>query len=205
MIAANLTRTAAILDGMAIAFFAAVSPLVRCAASSRRSGNTFAGPEEEEHEESEDAMTTVTVSSQIDAPVGRVFELFSDVEHATKHVSGIKGIEILTPGPFGPGKRWRETREVLGRLDSADMEVTAFDRNRGYTITHHKAGSRVDAVFGFQPLDRGTKVTIEFTLDGEGLAAKLLSPIAWAVSGRIQDVLSHDLADLKNSAERESA
>jgi len=26
-------------------------------------------------------MTTVTVSSQIDAPIERVFELFTDVEH----------------------------------------------------------------------------------------------------------------------------
>jgi hypothetical protein len=54
-------------------------------------------------------------------------------------------------------------------------------------------------------LDRGTKVTIEFTLDGEGLAAKLLSPIGWAMSGRVHDVLSRDLADLKDSAEREIA
>ena len=45
---------------------------------------------------------------------------------------------MLTTGPFQLGTRWRETREVLGRLDDAEMEVTAFELNRQYTLTHYK-------------------------------------------------------------------
>jgi uncharacterized protein YndB with AHSA1/START domain len=64
-------------------------------------------------------MTTVTVSSQIAAPVERVFQLFTDVEHGPAHVSGIKKIEMLTPGHFKLGTRWRETRDIVGTSDSA--------------------------------------------------------------------------------------
>ena len=147
-------------------------------------------------------MTTVTVSTQIAAPVERVFKLFTDVEHGPSHVSGIKEIEMLTPAGFELGARWRETREVLGVMDSAEMEVTAFERNRTYTITHHKAGIRIDTNFWFEPQGDGTKVTIEFSLDPSGLPPGLLSPLGWAITGRVQQALSHDLVDLKNSAER---
>ncbi len=58
-------------------------------------------------------MTTVTVTSQIAAPVEKTFAMFTDIEHATEHVSGIKEVEMLTPFKFGLGTRWRETREVL--------------------------------------------------------------------------------------------
>ena len=45
-------------------------------------------------------MATVKVSSQIAAPVERVFQMFTDIEHGAEHVSGIKKIETLTTGPF---------------------------------------------------------------------------------------------------------
>jgi hypothetical protein len=102
-------------------------------------------------------------------------------------VSGIKEIEMLTPGDFGLGTRWRETREVLGRRDSAEMEVTSFERNRTYTITHHKFGTRIDAVFGFEATDRGTKVTIEFDLESPGMPPGILAPLGWAIAGKVRE------------------
>ncbi len=148
-------------------------------------------------------MATVTVSSLIAAPVDQVFELFTDIEHGAEHVSGIKKIELLTTGrKFHLGTRWRETREVLGRLDDAEMEVTAFELNRMYTITHHKGGVRIDTEFHFEPSDKGTKVSVEFTLGDQGLPPGLLSPVSWAISGKVRDVLTHDLTDLKTSLEK---
>jgi carbon monoxide dehydrogenase subunit G len=150
-------------------------------------------------------MTTVTVSTQVAGPLEQVFRHFTDIDQAAKRVSGIRGIEMMTPGPFGPGTKWREIREVLGRLDSAEMQVTSFDRNRAYTITHHKGGARIDTVFSFEPSGDGTKVTIEFTLEGPGMPPWLLSPLGWAISGKVRDVLTQDLSDLKESAERHEA
>ena len=144
-------------------------------------------------------MATITVSNQIAAPVEAVFERFTDLEGSPGRVSGIKAIEMLTTGPFGPGTRWRETREVLGRLDTAEMEVTAYERNRTYTITHHKLAARIETVFTFQPLNDGTRVSVELSLMGPGLPPRLLAPIEWAIAGTVRDVLSQDLADLKGS------
>ena len=82
------------------------------------------------------------------------------------------------------------------------MEVTAFEKNRTYTITHHKGGVRIDAVFGFDPIATGTRVSIEFGLNSQGLPPGLLSPLEWAIAGKVRDVLANDLSDLKASVER---
>jgi uncharacterized protein YndB with AHSA1/START domain len=150
-------------------------------------------------------MTTVTVETQVAAPVARVFDVFTDLEHSAERVSNIRAIELLTTGAFGLGTRWSETREVLGQLDSAEMEVTAFERNRTYTITHHKAGARIDTMFKFEPLESGTRVRIEFALEGHGLPPGLSAPLGWAIAGKVRDVISRDLADLKESMEKQPA
>jgi carbon monoxide dehydrogenase subunit G len=147
------------------------------------------------------AMATVTVSNQVAAPLDQVFRLFTDIEHGSAHVSGIKKIEMLTPGRVGLGTRWRETREVLGRLDSAEMEITAFELNRTYTITHHKGGVRIDTTFWFEPAGADTKVSVEFELSAGGVPPGLLAPLGWAIAGKVENVLSHDLSDLKRSVE----
>jgi uncharacterized protein YndB with AHSA1/START domain len=152
-----------------------------------------------------DTMTTVTVATTIAAPVERVFEVFTDLEHGPERVSNIQKIEVLTTGGFRLGTRWLETRDKPSPLASAEMEVTAFERNRTYTITHHKAGARIDAVFTFEPFEDGTKVRIEFVLESHGLPPGLLTPLGWAIADRVRDMLSRDLADLKQSSEKRPA
>ena len=146
-------------------------------------------------------MPKVAVTTEIAAPVEKVFALFTDLEHATEHVSGIKKLEIMSTGPINLGTRWSETREVMGRLADADMEVTAFERNRGYTVTHHKGGVRIDTVFTFDAVPAGTKVGIEFEFNNQGLPPGLLLPLEWAIGGKVRHVLSDDLEDLKKSVE----
>ncbi len=77
------------------------------------------------------------------------------------------------------------------------MEVTAFDRYRGYTITHHKAGLRIDTAFAFEASTSGTLVAIEYALDGAHVPAPLLAPVNWIIAGKVRHVLLKDLADLK--------
>ena len=47
-------------------------------------GHAHAGPEHERNE----AMATVTVSNEIAAPLDRVFQTFTDIEHGPTRVSG---------------------------------------------------------------------------------------------------------------------
>jgi uncharacterized protein YndB with AHSA1/START domain len=147
-------------------------------------------------------MATITVSRDIAAPVDRVFAMFTDIEHGHEHVSGIKKVEMMTFGPLRLGSKWSETREVMGRLDDAEMEITAYEHNKAYTITHHKGGVRIDTAFTFEPVATGTRVSVEFALNPQGLPPALLSPLEWAIAGKVRDVLSGDLMDLKQSVER---
>lgn len=152
-------------------------------------------------------MSTVTVSNQIAAPVETVFALFTDIEQAVERVEGIKEVEMLTPRrQFGLGTRWLETREVLGRLDTVEMEVTSFEQNRAYTVTHHKGGHRIgasiDTTFAFEPSGDGTKVTITFDLESPGMPPGILAPLGWAIAGKVRDALTNDLANMKESAEK---
>jgi carbon monoxide dehydrogenase subunit G len=152
-------------------------------------------------------MAKVKVSAEINAPVEQVFALFTDIEHAAEHVSGIKKIDVMSTGPFSLGYRWTETRDVMGRLDDAMMEISSFERNRTYTITHHKgavfgSGLRIDTTFTFEPVPAGTEVSIEFELHPEGLPPAMLLPLEWAIGGKVRHVLSDDLEDLKAAIER---
>lgn len=154
-------------------------------------------------------MARISVSTEVKAPVEQVFALFTDVEHAPEHVTGIRKIDVMSTGPFNLGYRWTETREVMGRLDDATMEITAFERNRSYTITHHKGsvlgrGVRIDTTFTFEPLPGATRVSIEFELHSEGLPPGALLPLEWAIGGKVRHVLSDDLEDLKRSIEQVS-
>jgi hypothetical protein len=149
-------------------------------------------------------MTTVTVATTIVAPIERVFSVFADFEHWADRVSNIREIEMLTTGGFELGTRWLETRDMLAQQDTSEMEVTAFERNRTYTITHHRVGTRIDTVFTFEPFEEGTRVQIECDFGGAGLAPRLPGPVGWAIGARAHDVLSRDLADLKASMETAS-
>lgn len=147
-------------------------------------------------------MPRLRVTNKISAPVEDVFTLFTDVENAAERVTAIKEIEMMSTGPFNLGTRWIETREMLGRLDDAQMEITSYERNKTYTVTHHKGGVRIDTVFTFEPVASGTNVSIEFELNSQGLPPGLLSPLEWAVGGKVRHALSDDLDDLKQSVEQ---
>jgi hypothetical protein len=134
-----------------------------------------------------------------------VFELFTDLEHGPSRVGGIRALKLLTTDGFGLGTRWLETRDIVGVEDEAEMEVTAFEKNRRYTITHRKGGVRIDTEFAFAAREPGTTVSIEFALNPHGLPPALLSPLEWAMSSKVRDILTSDLADLKASVERLAA
>jgi uncharacterized membrane protein len=150
-------------------------------------------------------MTTVTVATVVAAPIEQVFGVFTDVEHGAERVSNIQKIEMLTVGGLRLGSRWLETRAVLGHRDTVEMEVTAFQHNRTYTITHQKAGARIDAVFTFDTVDDQTSVQIEFILESHGLPPGALAPVRWAIASRVRDVIGQDLEDLKAFIEQQPA
>jgi len=150
-------------------------------------------------------MTTVTVATTVAGRVEQVFDVFTDVEHGAERVTNIQKLEMLTVGGFRLGSRWLETRAVLGHPHTVEMEVTAFEQNHTYRITHHTAGARIDAVFTFEPVGDQTRVQIEFILESHGLPPGALSPVRWAMASKVRDVIGQDLEDLKAFIEQQPA
>jgi hypothetical protein len=56
-------------------------------------------------------------------------------------------------------------------------------------------------MFWFEPAGDGTRVNVEFELDTAGLPPGLLTPLNWAIAGKVRDAIEHDLKDLKTSLE----
>ena len=146
-------------------------------------------------------MVTVTVANKIAAPVDRVFTLFTDLDHCAGLVTGIKKIEVLTAGPFGLRTRWLETREVLGRDVTEELEVTAFEMNHAYTVTNDVHGARMDTHFTFEPAGAGTEVNVVFQLAPQTFLSMLVSPLAWTVAGKVRKALTDEVLDYKRLAE----
>src|SRR3712207_9524800 len=78
-------------------------------------------------------MQDVEVSRHVAATVERVWAVVTDLAGSPQVVRGIDAVEVLTPGEFGVGTRWRETRTMLGRSATEEMTVTAVDPQRAYT------------------------------------------------------------------------
>lgn len=146
-------------------------------------------------------MVTVTVANKIAAPVDRVFALFTDLDHCAGLVTGIKKIEVLTAPPFGLRTRWLETRDVLGRDVTEELEITAFELNHAYTVTNDVHGARMDTRFEFEPSSEGTEVRIVFTMVPQTFLSMLVSPLGWAVAGKVRKALADEVMDYKHFAE----
>jgi len=144
-------------------------------------------------------QTTIGVSRLIAAPVNRVFDACTDLERGAELASGIIRIEALTQGAFGLGTCWRESRRVLGCIETAEMEVTEFEPYQSYTISHFKGGIHVETAFSFESVADGTLVTISFALNEWSLPVGSLSPVAWAIAGKVRHALDADLADLQKA------
>lgn len=136
------------------------------------------------------------VTRQINAPVERVFDVFTDLHNAAERIAGIESVEVLTDGPFAVGTRWKETRKMMGKLATETMWITAVQANRSYTAEAESCGTHYTSTYTFEPIDGGTRVTMTFTGRPMTLLAKLVSPLGCLMTGTIRKMLIKDMDDL---------
>ena len=77
-------------------------------------------------------MARITGEITISAPIEVVFDTAVDVRNEPDWNPGMREVELLTPGPIGPGTRF------LARMGDSGMEMrvelTGFDRPHGYSV-----------------------------------------------------------------------
>lgn len=148
-------------------------------------------------------MTEVVVTRQVAAPVERVWALLTDLAHAPAVLSGVDRVEVLTPGPFGVGTVWRETRTMAGRSETQEMRVTAVDPGRSYTAEAESHGARYVSVSTVSPAGDGTDVELRFDGQPVTAVARVLGAVTGPLARRaVLRALRGDLDDVAAAAER---
>ena len=147
-------------------------------------------------------MKAIQITEHVSAPPERVFAAASDFAHAAERIPGISKIELLTPGPTRLGTRFRESRRGMG---TEELEVTRFDPPRALEISARSCGCTLATEFRFTPEGPGTRVEVALQSQAHTLFARLLSPLAWLMSGLVKRCLQNDLAALKRFCEQPPA
>lgn len=148
-------------------------------------------------------MARLAVTKKIAAPPEQVFALATDLVTAADRFSAIESIERLTDGPFGIGTRWRETRRLMGQTATEELEVTAIDPPRSYTVESDSCGCRY--VSRFECEWAGDVTTASFVIESHPttLLARVMAPLGYLMQGAMRKMLAQDLADLRRAAEAE--
>ncbi|WP_062069180.1 SRPBCC family protein [Demequina sediminicola] len=147
---------------------------------------------------------TVEVTRDIEAPPERVFEVLTDLDHATEVMSGILKVERLEGDGYEVGTIWRETRKMFGREASEVMEVTGIQAPVRTTVGSLSHGTYYTTEFHCEPIDSGTRLTCSFT--GEPRDPSFVQKLGWVVFGAsgmkaTKKVVADDLADIASAAE----
>jgi len=145
---------------------------------------------------------SLRLSTRVDAPVERVFDVYSDLRRAPERASGIKSLEVLTEGPIGVGTKFRETRVMFGREATEQMEVTEFRRNEMYAIECTSCGTHYRSELEFRADGAGTIVDMSF--DGRPVTktARILGALMGVMmKGACKRAMEQDLTDLKKAVE----
>jgi uncharacterized membrane protein len=150
------------------------------------------------------SVQDVEVRRHVAAPVERLWALTTDLEGSPRVVRGIQAVEVLTPGPFGVGTRWRETRTVFGRSATEEMTVTAVEPHRSYTTEAVRPGVRYVSTVAVAPTgDGGSDLTMTFGARPTSTVARVLGTVTAPLGRRaVAKALEQDLADIAGAAER---
>lgn len=139
----------------------------------------------------------------INAPVERVFDIFTDLGQAADNLSGIKSLELLEgPEKMEVGTRWKETRTMMGKDSTEEMWVSELTENKSYAVDAESHGTKYHSVFTFESVGDKTQVTWMFEGIPQTLGAKLMSVTAKMFMGSLKNMLAQDLNELKVACER---
>lgn len=146
-------------------------------------------------------MSEVKVHRHIEAPPEVVFAAVTDFARAHEKVEAIQRVEMLTDGPVGVGTSFRETRRVFNREATEEMEVTAFDPPRSYTLECESHGCRFSSEFRLAPNGSGTDLEMSFAAEPVSFLAKAMSGMMKPMMGKMAELCEKDLDDLKAAIE----
>ncbi|WP_446225580.1 SRPBCC family protein [Nocardia sp. IBHARD005] len=148
-------------------------------------------------------MNSITAQREIAAPVQHVWAVLTDLDSAVETLSGVTRIERLTGDGYRVGTRWRETRKILGKEATEEMEVTEVDPEHRTTLIAESGGITYRTEFTLTPTTTGTNLTMTFagtstTTGWRAVIEKVTSPLGTAVARKM---MAADLTDIARAAQ----
>lgn len=149
------------------------------------------------------AGQSITVSGTIAAPRERVWEVLTDLDNAAVTIASITAVERLTDGPYAVGTRWRETRTMLGRAETHELEVVEAAVSERTVVTALTDGVHYTTTMELDPDPVGTRLTLTFGADQPD--ATRLQRVMWTMMGPIgslftRRMLKQELAEVRAAA-----
>ena len=140
---------------------------------------------------------------KIEAPRERVWQLITDIEHATHHVSAIEKIEVLEKPQQGlVGLKWRETRTMFGKTATEIMWITDAAKNDYYETRAESHGAIYRSRLSVTDRDGATVLAMDFEAEPQSFGARLAAAtIGKLFEGSTRKALQKDLEDIKAEAE----
>ena len=145
-------------------------------------------------------MANVTVTRRIDAPADAVFRTVAHVEQFSQAVPHILRVEFLTEVKSGVGARFRETRMMMGREASTELEVTEYVENERVRIASEAGGALWDTVFTVAPDGEGTELKMVMDASPLTTSARMTLPL---VIGAVRKAVEQDMDSVKAFCERQ--
>ena len=144
-------------------------------------------------------MANVAVTRSIEAPVDVVFRTIAQVEQFSQAVPGILRVEFLSEVKSGVGARFRETRMMMGREASTELEVTEYVENERVRIVSEAGGALWDTVFTVARDGKGTELKMVMEARPQTLSARMTVPL---IIGTVQKAVEQDMDAIKSFCER---
>jgi len=146
-------------------------------------------------------MTRIVCAREINAPADTVFNLVANIDQQSEVFPHVVNYEYLSEQRSGVGTCFRVTREMKGKEDITELEVTEYVENERIRMVADSHGTVWDTVFTTEPTDDGTKLTIAMDAKAHKLLPKLMNPL---IKGMISMAIENDLDFFKEACEEKA-
>ena len=145
----------------------------------------------------------MNIEVPIDASKHDIWNLITDIEHASDRISGIEEVEVLeSPADGLVGLKWRETREFGGKKATETMWVTEAVKDSHYRTEARSHGSVYRSRMYITDDSEGTRLGMDFDCEPQTFGAKLMWGVfGFMFRGATHKALLQDLKDIKAAAE----
>jgi uncharacterized protein YndB with AHSA1/START domain len=111
-------------------------------------------------------MASVASSITINQPVDKVFAYVTDVANHKAWQASILEAKVTPDGPIGVGSTYHYTSDVMGHRMQSQMQVSAYEQNKKWSVTTVGVPTPVETVYAFEAVGNTTHLTISMELTG---------------------------------------